>query len=74
MSSPGRRAEDPQPGDVVLFRWRGTRVHGEVAGYGDALRLPIHRLVNGKRGRLTHHRNRTQLFEPPGGFGFLGGP
>lgn len=65
MNSPGLPlAVNPQPGAVVMFKYRGEWVRGVVCGYGDALRLPLHRLVGAKPGRVTHRRNRSQIYDP----------
>lgn len=65
MSGPGLPlAVKPQPGAVVMFKYRGEWVRGEVVGYGDSLRLPVRRLIGAKLGKRTHRRNRSQIYDP----------
>lgn len=57
---------DPQPGDIVLFRYSAGWRRGEVVAEGSTLRVPVRRIeaATPRERKRIYQRNRTQIYRP----------
>jgi hypothetical protein len=60
------KTPDPAIGDIVLFKYAGHWVRGEVASIGNPRRVALRRPDAGtaRLRRSVYWRNRTQLYQP----------